>query len=388
MMRAALLVLCACASAPRHDSVVGKVPAHAGAAFVVMRGDRVVRAEGFGTLTPESVVPLASLSKHVWAAAAAKLVEQGKLDVDAPVVGDITLRHLMTQTSGLGDDHPNEDDTGFTDLTHAFAPGTWWMYSNRGSIIARLAIEKASGQPLATMVGDALHLATFRACTDHETTPMPPPETMRRVQFVCASALDVARFERGLETWLSPQALANLRTPVIVDGISMPYGWFTRIGELDGHVGFGHSGSFDEGLSIMSLRFPADDLTIAVVMSYSPDPDHKAWAIATHLARAELGLREPAVIDRPAPPELLAAIAGEYDLDGLHAKTTIENGRAIMTAAGWHGPLVWVGGTRFIGDPAGTSPDRWSEFILEDGHVKAALVGHRFLVEGIARRLP
>jgi hypothetical protein len=238
------------------------------------------------------------------------------------------------------------------------------------------------------MVGDALHLASFRACTDHEATPMPPPETMRRVQFVCSTALDVARFERGIETWLSPEALAKMRAPTVVDGMSLPYGWFTRTGELDGHVGYGHSGGFDEGLSLVSLRFPADDLTIAVVMTFTPDPDHSPTEIATHIARQELGLREPAIVDRPAPPELLAAIAGDYALQDVHATTTIENGHAVMAVAGWHGPLVWAGGTRFYGGPMGPSPDRWSEFIFDGGHVKAVLVGHRFLLDGLARRLP
>ena len=92
---------------------------------------------GNGTaMTPDTVFQLASMTKAIVSVAAMQLVEAGKLDLDAPVGGllpglaaprvitgfgddgavltrpaarPITLRHLLTHTSGLGYDFVHAD---------------------------------------------------------------------------------------------------------------------------------------------------------------------------------------------------------------------------------------------------------------------------------------
>src|SRR5262249_32416014 len=104
----------------------GAVPGVAAAAATDKGG---IFAGGAGALRPDSVVWIASMTKAITATAAMQLVERGKLSLDEPaadVVPEIgakgvlegfgkdgkaitrkpgrpvTLRHLLTHTSGLG----------------------------------------------------------------------------------------------------------------------------------------------------------------------------------------------------------------------------------------------------------------------------------------------
>jgi CubicO group peptidase (beta-lactamase class C family) len=93
-----------------------------GLAIGIVQGDQVVHLKGFGqadasgrAVTPQTPFILASVSKPITALAVMQLVEQGKLELDAPVqrylpsfrVADldasshITVRHLLSHTSGL-----------------------------------------------------------------------------------------------------------------------------------------------------------------------------------------------------------------------------------------------------------------------------------------------
>src|SRR3954464_9976187 len=104
----------------------GAVP---GVAAAAATDKGVIFEGGAGALKPDSVIWIASMTKAVTAAAAMQLVERGKLSHDSPasdVVPElgakrvlegfdaagqaitrkpkrpITLRHLLTHTSGLG----------------------------------------------------------------------------------------------------------------------------------------------------------------------------------------------------------------------------------------------------------------------------------------------
>jgi CubicO group peptidase (beta-lactamase class C family) len=111
---------------------------------------------------------LASVSKQFTAAAILLLAEDGKLSVDDPArkwlpelpgaADAITLRHLLTHTSGLvdyedlmGDDWQGQiRDAGVLDLLSKenrlyFPPGTSYRYSNSAYALLSLVVERASG---------------------------------------------------------------------------------------------------------------------------------------------------------------------------------------------------------------------------------------------------
>lgn len=151
----------------------GEVP---GASLLVMHeGDAVVR-RGYGLADmeqgieagPRSDYRLASVSKQFTAASILLLAQDGKLSIDDPIkkwlpslppaTAAISLRHVLTHTSGLVDyeDLMGEDyqgqilDAGVLDLLAKenrlyFAAGSAYRYSNSGYALLALVVERASG---------------------------------------------------------------------------------------------------------------------------------------------------------------------------------------------------------------------------------------------------
>ena len=104
----------------------------------------------------QTVFPAASLSKVVFAYGVLKLVDQGKLDLDAPLskyvpgyvdhddrVELITARHVLTHRTGF----PNWRPSG-KPLAVYFKPGERYSYSGEGFVYLQRAVEKITGQPL------------------------------------------------------------------------------------------------------------------------------------------------------------------------------------------------------------------------------------------------
>lgn len=152
-----------------------------GAALVVGTSSTILHARGFGhftwsgaSATPDttSVFDLASLTKVVaTTAAAAVLVDQGKLALDAPVRrflprftgGDkdrVTIRMLLDHTSGLPAwvdfARLTKDRPGALDLLYRTplqrVPGARAVYSDLNAILLGLVVESLSGQSLDRFV--------------------------------------------------------------------------------------------------------------------------------------------------------------------------------------------------------------------------------------------
>ena len=151
----------------------GNVP---GASLLVIKDGHEVVRRGYGRSDLEAGVEagpstdyrLASVSKQFTAAAVLLLAEDGKLSIDdqarkwlpeLPAATDaITLRHLLTHTSGLvdyedlmGDDWQGQiRDAGVLALLAKegrlyFAPGSSYRYSNSAYALLALVVERASG---------------------------------------------------------------------------------------------------------------------------------------------------------------------------------------------------------------------------------------------------
>ncbi|MGM1017242.1 MAG: serine hydrolase domain-containing protein [Actinomycetota bacterium] len=136
------------------------------------------------TLTPEHVFDLASLTKVFTTVAALRLVDDGRLDLDAPVADTlrvgrgagterITPRHLLTHSAGL----PAEA-TGWREGLRGeslrdrvlasplrAAPGDGHLYSDVGFIAVGALLERVSGAPLDSLIADAAALLGADALT-------------------------------------------------------------------------------------------------------------------------------------------------------------------------------------------------------------------------------
>jgi len=154
-------------------------------------GQRSADAEAdAGAMTIDTVCWIASMTKAITGTAAMQLVEQGRLDLDAPASGvvpslaevgvlegfddegqpqvrpartPITLRHLLTHTAGFGYEFWTEDllryqqATGVPSITTCelasltapalFDPGERWWYGTNIDFAGRM-VEEVSGQRL------------------------------------------------------------------------------------------------------------------------------------------------------------------------------------------------------------------------------------------------
>jgi CubicO group peptidase (beta-lactamase class C family) len=153
-----------------------------GVALGIVQGDRIVHLQGFGeadpsgrAVTPQTRFYIGSAAKSMTAMATMQLVEQDKLDLDAPVqrylpwftladpaaAAQITVRHLLTHTSGLSraiglDVATNRNDLqdgglerqvrAWHDAEVAAPAGTTFHYNNANYVILGLLVETLSGQ--------------------------------------------------------------------------------------------------------------------------------------------------------------------------------------------------------------------------------------------------
>jgi len=118
---------------------------------------------------------LASLSKPITATAIMMLAEQHRLTYADPLskflpgfaeaVGGVTIRHLLTHTSGIPDydgtdvDHPGVTNGEILAVSQrvqrlVFPPGQRYQYCNAGYVLLGLIVENISGQPLPRFLED------------------------------------------------------------------------------------------------------------------------------------------------------------------------------------------------------------------------------------------
>ncbi|HMD36005.1 MAG TPA: serine hydrolase domain-containing protein [Vicinamibacterales bacterium] len=206
---------------------------------------------------------------------------------------------------------------------------------NEPYALAGVAIERATGQPYGTYVKKEvfapLGMPTASLCTVHDTVANlangyvaekgglePAPSITWSLPFaagaICATAADLITWQQALENGrvISPAGLARMRTPSrLNDGTTIDYGLGTRMGTLERHRVFGHTGS-GGGYKIILESFPDDGVMIAVL---SNTETASVAAVAGALARAALGLEPREPTDSPVPPAEALAIAGTFDSD-------------------------------------------------------------------------
>ena len=118
----------------------------------VVRNWQLFRVEGDG-----AVMHAASLVKQVIAHLALEFVE----NLDEPVLGDITVRHVLTHTTGL----PNWRAEG-QPLEPLRPPGQRWGYSGEGFLLLQEHLERRTGLPVTRLADDRVFgpLAMNQSC--------------------------------------------------------------------------------------------------------------------------------------------------------------------------------------------------------------------------------
>jgi CubicO group peptidase (beta-lactamase class C family) len=207
---------------------------------------------------------LASLSKPITAAAAMMLAGSGRLACDDPLskylpgftdaVGAVTLRHLLTHTSGIPDypqlnvDHPGVTNAEILAALRkvprpSFPPGQKYEYSNSGYVLIALVIEAVSGQSLPRFLDARIFTPLGMAATFVLTNPQQKLADVARGYDRAAGADDfegmstgdggvystvgdLLRFDQALytDTLVSQVALADAFVPARVREGNTTYG--------------------------------------------------------------------------------------------------------------------------------------------------------------------
>jgi CubicO group peptidase (beta-lactamase class C family) len=242
-----------------------------GGAVLIVKDDRVVFSGAYGLadlrtrepITTRTLFNLGSISKTFVANAILILQEEGKLSVDdrlseffpgfknAEIAGRVSIRHLLTHTSGLPDNREVDknpvfyltakDAENWYPVTQAdalvFEPGSRSQYSNPAFNGLALIVEKVSGMKWQRFVRDRIFLPSgmkTSTITDGEQPTSGVAHGYQRVDGawresdygeeptfaaagnggVWSSVEELALYERALRggTFLSPAAVADSRT--------------------------------------------------------------------------------------------------------------------------------------------------------------------------------
>jgi serine beta-lactamase-like protein LACTB len=301
-----------------------------GASVAVARDGVIVWSEGFGwadveqrvAVTPLTRFRLGSVSKIVTAAAAARLVDAGALDLDAPVQRyvpafptkpwPITTRQLTSHTAGIRH-YLAKDDAGplkgnppfasvtaglavFQDDPLLFQPGTGYAYSSYGWNVVAAVVEGASHEtfldclqrtvldPLALRAIGPDHVRTivpFRTrfyTLDRERRLTNSPYIDSSYKWagggLLGSAEDLVRFGSAhfQPGFLTQAALDELFTPRVTipnSRTGVGIGW--RIGEdAAGRRVYHHGGSIEGGRAMVVL-YPQSKVAIAFLANAFAD---------------------------------------------------------------------------------------------------------------------
>lgn len=181
----------------------------AGAAVAVVKGGKLLFAKGYGYADLERKIPvdpeqtmfrIGSVGKTFTWTAVMQLVEQGKLDLDADVntyldfrIPDtypqpITLKHLMTHTSGFEDVLFGGVVSDAKELIPArewlvshmaarvYPPGDSAGYSNFNAVLAGYIVARVSGKPYDQYIQE--HIFNPLGMS-HSTVRSPTPQELR-----------------------------------------------------------------------------------------------------------------------------------------------------------------------------------------------------------------
>ena len=288
-----------------------------GLALAVIKDGKIIIARGYGLanvehqvpVKPETIFQSGSTGKQFTATAVMMLVEEGKLSLDDKITKhfpdgpeawqNITVRHLLTHTSGMTDYPPDFDlrrdyseDELFQRIKSiplAFQPGEKWSYSNLAYVMLGILIHKVSG----TFYGDflqerifkPLEMTTARIISETDIVPnraagyrvvngqlknqnwVSPSLNTTADGALYLTIYDMAKWDAALYTdkLLKKSSLEQMWTPVkLNDGKTHPYGFGWALGQIRGHRIIEHGGAW-QGFKAQISRYVDDKLTVIVL---------------------------------------------------------------------------------------------------------------------------
>ncbi len=313
-----------------------------GMAVAVIRRGEVIHAQGYGLANVEHNVPVTdrtifqsgSLGKQFTATAVMLQVQDGKLSLSDPLAKyfdgpetwrAITVRHLLTHTSGIPDyndgqldyrkDYTEEELVKFAaTLPLDFTPGAEWKYSNTGYILLGALVRKVSGSFYGDVLRDKvftpLGMTTARVISEADIVANRAAGyrlergELRNQQWVSPamnttadgslyfSLQDLIAWDRGIRNGavLRAESWREIFTPVTLNaGRVHPYGFGFRLDRAAGQNIQAHGGSW-QGFQTYFARYSqpgGDDISVIALANLAQaNPKRAVDRIAAHLMPA------------------------------------------------------------------------------------------------------
>ena len=359
-----------------------------GATSVTAAG--VLNVETGVRATPDSLFQIGSITKVYTATLALQLADEGALDIDVPIAAvlpelrlaephataRVTMRHLLTHTSGIEGDHFVDVGRGddvleryvrtCTELGFSHPVSATFSYCNTGYVIAGRAIEVLTGMTwdaaLRARLLDPLGLQAtvtlpeevlrFRAAYGHTVEPEQPvrlapapllPRSCGPAGLIWATATDALAFARahmdGTEV-LSDASRAMMLAPQVALpdpwtlGSHWGIGWILY--DWDGRRVYGHDGAT---LGQAAFLRVVPEAGVAIVLLTNGGNAHDLYEELFRALLDELCdlAMPPALAPEPKPPLLpVGEFAGLYERVGVRIELADRGGRlaARLTATG------------------------------------------------------
>ncbi|GLV61150.1 hypothetical protein KDH_79660 [Dictyobacter sp. S3.2.2.5] len=357
-----------------------------GVAVALLKEDHIVHCQGYGLanleweqpVTPHTVFGLGSFTKPFTATAIMLLEKQEKLRLDHPIQQylpdypisqhTVTLRHLLTHTSGIPNfvtqpefwgkhahtkNSVDEVITLFKDLPFDFVPGTKYSYSNSGYVLLGRILEQLLGMSYAEVMRQLIFaplgmthssylspepILPFRASGYTHTA-----QGYQHARFLTAAAKhaagglgstleDLLLWDAALreERLLDRQTQNRMYTPVqLATGETENYGLGWGIGQYRHHPFICHAGGVP-GFSSFFGHFLEDGVTIIIL-------SNRGSFDASRLARriGQLVLDLPSPLHQPVSynPEMKRSVIGTYR--SVYGTVDIKEEEGTLYLKGW-----------------------------------------------------
>jgi CubicO group peptidase (beta-lactamase class C family) len=385
------LLLSLCGNIARADQVDNIVRAEMerqhipGMSVAVVREGKIVREAGYGFANvelcapakPETIYQSGSVGKQFTAALVMLLVEDGEIALDGPVSkylpdvsenwSKITVRHLLTHTSGMGDPFDKLDmRKDYTEdeilkvvgtIPVKFQPGQRWEYSNTGYEVLGFLCSKVGGKfygdQLMERIFKPIGMTTARIISERDIVPnraagyewvtgelknqswVSPSLNTTADGSLYVTVRDLAAWDAVLygDKLLKPSSSDAIWTPVkLNDGKTHPYGFGWTLSPVNGHRCFSHNGLW-QGFSAHIARYVDDKLTVIVL---------------TNLAEANAGKigRQIAADYVPALAESVASNP-ELGLEDLSPVSAIQGWGQLQLGKSVSGQPISIAGRHF-----------------------------------------
>ncbi|MFI6505711.1 serine hydrolase domain-containing protein [Nonomuraea typhae] len=398
-----------------------------GAQVAVLDGDGL-RETAYGTanaelnlpMTTDTLIQAGSTTKLFTAVLAMTLVDEGLLDLDAPVrehlpelqaAPEVTLRRLLSMTAGI-DNGPYEDTDDYLATVAAleplFEPGDGYSYSNASTVIAGtlaarrvntswdLALRERVLEPLGLHHAVTLweELPYYRVAVGHgpDGTVVRPWTPSRDCgpagSTLCTTAGDLARF--GEAFLRGPLLPAKVRQAMQEPQVTLPTRRFAeqwclgpyrrRLGDVVVH---GHSGTNFGGCSTLVWT---EDTVVAVICN----TPHAGYPLATAVIEDVLGAGFRDVQPEGRLVEDATPYVGCYAAGDVHYEVSAAHGELKLTlrdpASGESSPpvtLLPLEGDRFLPEQDLSGGRGWDlAFVVQNGRavrlVNGAFAARRY----------